>query len=122
MNNYKELKVWQSAIKLVIGIYKITEEFPQHEIYGLTSQLRRCAVSIPSNIAEGCGRNTNKDFNHFLTIALGSTCELETQLIIANKLSYFSDKTFKESCDRIYEIQKMINGLKTFNNTKKGNK
>ena len=121
MHSYKELIVWQSAITLVIGVYKITEAFPQNEMYGLTSQIRRCATSIPSNIAEGCGRNTNKDFNHFLTIAFGSTCELETQLIIAHKLAYFNNKTLKESCDRIYEIQKMINGLKTFN-AKKDNK
>ena len=90
MNFFKELKVWQKAIELVKNTYLKSQNFPKEEIYGLTSQLRRCAVSIPSNIAEGCGRNTDKDFNNFLWISLGSAFEFETQLIICKNLSFIN--------------------------------
>ncbi|MGB3776310.1 MAG: four helix bundle protein [Leeuwenhoekiella sp.] len=83
MNYFKELKVWQKSVELVSQIYSSTKSFPKNKIYGLTSQIRRSAVSIPSNIAEGCGRKTSKDFKNFLSIALGSAFELETQLLIA---------------------------------------
>lgn len=86
MKNFKNLKVWQNGIELVVDVYKRLESFPKEEIYGLTGQIKRSSVSIPSNIAEGSGRGSNKDFNRFLDIALGSSFELETQLIIANKL------------------------------------
>ena len=88
MNNYKELRVWQSSVDFAVNTYKATEELPIDERYGLTSQIRRSAVSISSNIAEGAGRNTSGEFNQFLGIAYGSTCELETQLIIANRLKF----------------------------------
>ncbi|MFK7031503.1 four helix bundle protein [Flavobacterium oreochromis] len=77
MNYFKELKVWQKAIDLVTETHLKTQKFPKEEVYGLTSQMRRCAISIPSNIAEGCGRRTEKDFNNFLGIALGSSFEFE---------------------------------------------
>jgi four helix bundle protein len=80
-HNYRELKVWQKAIDLVIKVYKLTNQFPTTEKYGLVSQINRAVVSIPSNIAEGCSRISNKDFQHFLSMALGSAFELETQLI-----------------------------------------
>lgn len=87
MKTYKDLIVWQKSIELVKEIYLLTEDFPKEEIYGLTSQIRRCAVSIPSNIAEGKMRTTNKEFSHFLSIAYGSGAELETQLILAKLLN-----------------------------------
>ena len=90
MNYFKELKVWQKAIELVTETYLKTQNFPKEEIYGLTSQIRRCAVSIPSNIAEGCGRKTNKDFSNFLGISLGSSFEFETQLIICKNLNFIN--------------------------------
>lgn len=86
MNNYKKLEIWKEAIDLASSVYQLSKKFPKDEIFGLTSQLRRCGVSIPSNIAEGSGRNSNKEFLHFLGIARASCCELETQLIIAEKL------------------------------------
>jgi four helix bundle protein len=86
MNQYKNLKVWQKAFDLVADVYVITDKFPDREKFALTSQINRCAVSIVSNIAEGAGRNSRKEFNNFLGITLGSTCELETQLMIANRL------------------------------------
>jgi len=108
MNYFKELKVWQKAIELVTNTYLKTQNFPKEEIYGLTSQIRRCAVSIPSNIAEGCGRKTNKDFNNFLGISLGSAFEFETQLIICKNLNFIAieDYIFLES--EIQYIQNMI--------------
>ncbi len=107
MNNYKELKVWQKSIDLAVKIYETTKTFPREEMYGLTSQIRRSAVSIPSNIAEGAGRNTKKDFNNFLGISNGSSCELDTQLIIASRVD-FIDVTLLEVLQKdISEIQKM---------------
>ena len=92
MNQFKNLKVWQRAIDLVVQVYELTSKFPDKEKFGLTNQINRCSVSIVSNIAEGAGRNSKKEFNNFLGIALGSTCELETQLIIANKLNILQKK------------------------------
>ena len=112
MNNYKELKVWQKSVDLAVKIYDATKNFPREEVYGLTSQIRRCAVSIASNIAEGAGRNSKKDFNNFLGISNGSSCELETQLIIAQRINLI-DKTDLESIQQeINEIQKMNWSLK----------
>ncbi|RZL13238.1 MAG: four helix bundle protein, partial [Pedobacter sp.] len=86
MNKLSELKIWNKAIDLTVNVYKATSSFPSDERFGLTSQSRRAAVSIPSNIAEGAGRNSMKEFNNFLGIANGSSYELQTQLVIANKL------------------------------------
>ncbi|MDR6300831.1 four helix bundle protein [Mesonia maritima] len=108
MNYFKELKVWQNAIDLVTATYKKSQEFPNEELYGLTSQIRRSAVSIPSNIAEGCGRKTNKDFANFLGISLGSAFELETQLIIAKNLNFMNLDDFKILENEIRHIQNMI--------------
>ena len=107
MNNYKELKVWQKSVDLAVKIYEATKDFPREEIYGLTSQIRRSAVSIPSNIAEGAGRNTKKDFNNFLGISNGSSCELDTQLIIANRVSFLDSTIFEMLQQDLTEIQKM---------------
>lgn len=112
MHNFKELKVWQNSKNLVIDIYKDTENFPKTEIFGLTNQIRRASVSVPSNIAEGCGRNSNKDLTRFLDIANGSSFELETQLIIANELKFLDDNSFEMLCKKLDEVQKMIYGFK----------
>ena len=111
MKKFKNLKVWEKGIDLVVDVYNKTESFPKEEVYGITSQIKRSAVSIPSNIAEGSGRGTDKDFNRFLDIALGSSFELETQLIIANKLNFLSDDSFSQINEQIDEEQKMIIGL-----------
>ncbi|PZD77928.1 four helix bundle protein [Mesonia sp. K7] len=108
MNYFRDLKVWQKSIALANSIYDSSQRFPKEEIYTLTSQIRRSAVSIPSNIAEGCGRNTNKDFNKFLGIALGSSFELETQLIIALQQSYMEEAQFKDIESELQHIQNMI--------------
>ena len=112
MNNYKELKVWQKSVDLAVKIFEITQDFPKEELYGLTSQIRRSAVSIASNIAEGAGRNTNKDFNNFLGISYASSCELETQLIIANRAKFLENKQLDLIQAEIKEIQKMNWSLK----------
>ncbi|PRX51917.1 four helix bundle protein [Salegentibacter salegens] len=108
MNYFKELKVWQKSIDLVTETYSKSKEFPKEEVYGLTSQIRRSAVSIPSNIAEGCGRKTAKDFANFLGISLGSAFELETQLIIAKNLNFMNSDDFKILENEIHHIQNMI--------------
>ena len=111
MNNFRELNVWKKAMNLVTQIYKFTKFFPKEEQFGLTNQIRRCAVSIPSNIAEGAGRDSSKDFNRFLSISLGSSFELETQLIISKELEYFNNENFRNIEKELIEIQKMIRGL-----------
>jgi len=108
MNYFKELKVWQKAIEIVTNTYLKTQSFPKEEIYGLTSQIRRCAVSIPSNIAEGCGRKTEKDFSNFLGIALGSGFEFETQLIICKNLGFIKQEEFSFLEAEIQHIQNML--------------
>ncbi|NJN41448.1 MAG: four helix bundle protein [Flammeovirgaceae bacterium] len=112
MNNYKELKLWQKSVDLAVKVYSVTDSFPKEEVYGLMSQTKRSAVSIPSNIAEGAGRNTKKDFFNFLGISNASSCELETQLIIANKVKFLSDSMLSELQNEITEIQKMNWALK----------
>lgn len=114
MHNLKELKIWSKAIDLSVEVYKATSNFPKEEIYGLTSQIKRSAISIPSNISEGAGRNSNKEFIHFLGIANGSSYELQTQLIISNKLNLISGETLESLLKPIEEIQKMTY---TFQNT-----
>jgi four helix bundle protein len=107
--------IWRfgkKAIDYVSLIYRYTELFPKSEIYGLTNQIRRSAVSIPSNIAEGAARNTQKDFSHFLSIALGSIAELETQLIIANNIDYLSENQLEELIKKLVSIRRMTLGLK----------
>ena len=108
MHNYKELRVWQQAIKLATDVYRSTEIFPREEKFGLTSQIQRSAVSIPSNIPEGAGRNGGAEFKLFLGYAAGSSCELETQLIIAKELKYITEELANELILKSTEIQKMI--------------
>ncbi len=111
MHKFKDLKVWQRSIELTIRIYSVTEKYPKHEQFGLTLQTRKSAYSMPMNISEGCGRRSDKEFVRFLDIALGSGFELETQLIIANRLKYISNIEFSELNNETQEIQKMLSGL-----------
>jgi four helix bundle protein len=109
VKNYKELIVWQKSIKLAHEVYNISKKFPKNEMYGLTSQMQRAAVSIPSNIAEGQARNHRKEFVQFLGIAYGSSAELETQLLIAKQ--EYSELSFDTIENLLIEIQKMLNTL-----------
>lgn len=111
MHNFKELNVWKLSRALVKEIYELTSEFPTTEKYGLISQLRRRAVSIPTNIAEGAGRNTDKDFAQFLNISLGSAFELDTLLILSFDLELLSEDQLTHFSNKISEIQKMTHGL-----------
>ncbi len=113
MKTHRDLEVWKKSIDLVVQIYSITKNFPTTEKFGLISQMQRCSVSIPSNIAEGSARKSSKEFSHFLSISLGSLAELETQLIISNRLKFLNDIVFKEiNDDKIMHIRKMLIGLK----------
>ena len=109
MSDYKDLNVWNESIDFVESIYKIIRSFPKEEIYALSDQIKRAAVSIPSNIAEGASRNSNKEFVQFLYIALGSASEVETQLIIAKRLNYIM--SIENELNEITKIRKMLNGL-----------
>ena len=108
MNQYQNLKVWQKAREMAVILYRVTTTFPKEEQFGLTSQLRRSAVSVASNIAEGAGRNTKGEFIQFLGIATGSAYELETQLLIANDLSYLDSNSFNKIHQMVQEITKML--------------
>ncbi len=108
IKNFKSLKIWQRSRSLVKSVYLATNDFPEEERFGLTSQVRRAAVSVPSNIAEGCGRKTAKDLNRFLDIAIGSICEVETQLYLAFDLEFISKGNAKILVEEIVEIRKMI--------------
>jgi len=111
MKDFKKLNVWQKSIELVTSIYKTSKDFPTEEKYGLTSQITRAAVSIPSNIAEGSSRHSEKDYFRFLEIALGSAFELETQLIIVEKLEFLNSSELSKLIDETKSIQKMLSGL-----------
>lgn len=111
MRDFKKLKIWQSGIQLVEQVYQVTDTFPNTEKFGLTSQMTRAAVSIPSNIAEGGARNSQKEYKRFLEIALGSAFELETQLIITGKLGWVDKEASNELLNAVIEEQKMISGF-----------
>ena len=106
--NYQDLIVWQKSIELTLKIYEFSKNFPKEERYSLSDQMHRAAISIPSNIAEGHARHSDKSFHHFLSIAYGSTAELETQLFIANKLNYISNNDYNNISILLTEIRKMI--------------
>ncbi len=108
---YKKLIVWQKSIDLVVAIYALTKEFPKEELFGLTSQMRRASVSVPSNIAEGSGRHTKRDFHHFLSIAYGSVMELETQLIIAKKLLFGKIHAYEKIEPLLGDVIRMLNKM-----------
>jgi four helix bundle protein len=111
MKTHKDLNVWNYGIEFVTELYKDTAQFPKDEIYGLTSQMRRAAVSIPSNIAEGAARNHKTEFRQFLYIALSSAAELETQLIISERLSYITKTQKERLIEKLNTISKMLQGL-----------
>ena len=110
--NHKDLEVWKKSMELVIDIYKITQKFPDTEKFGLINQIRRAAVSVPSNIAEGCARNSDKDNLRFVDIACGSLAEIETQLLISVQLGYYKMNKAQLVIDKIDNIGKMLSGLK----------
>ncbi len=111
LKNYKELKVWQKSYNLCLDVYRTTGIFPKEEMYGLTSQMRRSAVSVPSNIAEGYGRKTTADYIRFLYIAYGSLCELETQIMLAGDLNYSDDGRLEALKANISEVERMLKAL-----------
>ncbi|MDQ6652407.1 MAG: four helix bundle protein [Acidobacteriota bacterium] len=111
MRPHEKLDVWKRSMDLVVRIYKATEVFPTHERYGLTSQIRRAAVSIPANIAEGAARQSSKEFAHFLSNAQGSASELETELLIAQKLEYLDSVGYFEMRNEIASVGRMLIGL-----------
>jgi four helix bundle protein len=111
VKSYRELIVWQKAMDLAESVYKLTSGFPREEIYGLTSQVRRSAVSIASNIAEGQGRSSTRDFLNFLSIARGSLCEMETQVLLAERLGYVQGHDGSGILNQAAEVGRLINGL-----------
>ena len=111
MKSHKDLDVWKRSIALVSVIYAVTKDFPKEELYGITSQIRRAAVSIPSNISEGAARYHNKEFVQFLYITLGSLSELETQIIVSEKLNYISNAISEKIQNELSDIRKMVLGL-----------
>jgi four helix bundle protein len=110
INSYKDLNIWQLGIELTVDIYKLSKDFPQEERFGIISQIRRASSSVPINIAEGWGRNSTKSYSQFLKQARGSLYELETELIIANKIGYLKEDT-GEIFDKMTTLSKMINSL-----------
>jgi len=111
VQSYRQLITWQKAMELVKQIYNLTKSFPKEEIYGLTSQIRRAAVSVPSNIAEGQGRDSTKEFIHHLSIAYGSLMEVETQVLIAESLNYLKSEETSLILEKTAEVGRIINGL-----------
>jgi four helix bundle protein len=111
LKNYRELKVWQRSYQLCLEIYKITKRFPNEERYGLTSQTRRAAVSVPSNTAEGYGRKTTPEYIRFLYIAYGSNCEMETQILLSGDLGYIETGKLEILQQGIGEVERMLKGL-----------
>ncbi len=111
IRGFKDLIVWQRSLALAVEIYKVTKEFPREETYGLTSQIRRAAVSIPSNVAEGHARNTKLQFANFIGIALGSAAELETQLTISLQINHIKQSDYDKLIGELTEITRMLYGL-----------
>jgi four helix bundle protein len=112
LSQYQELIAWQKAVDLVIQVYRATEEFPRSEQFGLSHQIRRTAVSIPSNIAEGQGRETTRDFLRFLAITRGSIQELETQILIAFRLGYLKEQEQTQLIESLAEVGRLVSGLR----------
>ena len=111
MQDFKKLSVWQKAHNLTLEVYKTTAGFPKDEAYGLTSQIRRACSSIPTNIAEGCGRKGNIELSRFLQIAFGSACELEYHLILSADLDYLNARDYKNFNSQLIDVKKMLTGL-----------
>jgi len=111
MKDFKELRVWQKSHLLTLAVYNATKSFPRDELYGLISQIRRSAISIPSNISEGCGRLSDKELSHFLVIANGSASELAYQLLLSKDLKYISELDFNQFDQDLTQIRKMLNAF-----------
>lgn len=111
-HNFRELQIWQEGMKITTFTYICTKQFPKDELFGLISQMRRAAVSISSNIAEGCGRGTDLQLIHFLDISLGSACELETQVLIASNLDYLDKVTTENWLAQLHSLQRRIRGFR----------
>jgi len=111
MQDYKQLKVWQRSHQVVLKVYRLTAGFPSNEKYGLISQIQRCAVSIPSNIAEGSARNSDADFARFLHIAMGSAAELDYQLLLSHDLGFLESASYQEVSEELTIIRKMLNSF-----------
>jgi len=112
MHNFRKLDIWKDSMDLAVAIYRLTSNFPDSERFNLTHQIRKASVSVPSNIAEGAGRNTNRDFNNFLGIATGSSYELETQLILSERLGFTNEQELLEVIPGLHSIQKRIYNFK----------
>lgn len=117
--DHKDLDVWKKSVNYVVEIYEVTRAFPRDEIYGLAHQIRRAAVSVPSNIAEGTARSSDKDTIRFIYVALGSLAEVETQIIIAGKLKYLSEETVEQILGNTKVLRKMLMGLIRYLKNKK---
>ena len=113
IENYKDLIVWQKSMEVALQVYKLTEKFPKSESFGSVNQMRRSAFSIPSNIAEGWARKSSGNYLQFLSVASGSASELETQLILTQKLGYGDSASYKRILDLLLEVQKMLNSLRS---------
>lgn len=111
MQDFRNLLVWQKAHALILEVYRLTHTFPREELFGLTSQMRRCGVSVPSNIAEGCGRGSDPDFARFLVIAMGSASELEYQLLLARDLGYVETTMHQTLQNSVVEVKRMLASL-----------
>jgi len=118
IKSFTDLNAWKEGHKLVLAIYKISEKFPEKEMFGITSQMRRCVISITSNIAEGFSRSTNKDKCQFYSMAQGSLTELQNQLLITRDVGYLGNNEFQEIAQQTIVVNKLINGLKRIKNTK----
>jgi four helix bundle protein len=108
---HKDLEVWKKSMDLVVTVYGLTKQFPKEEVYSLTNQIRRAAVSIPSNIAEGRGKRSTRDFIRFINIAYGSAAELETQLLISERLGYVTSEQLQPIFEEINRVNRMLNGM-----------
>jgi four helix bundle protein len=109
MRDFKKLKVWEKAHHFTLQLYRITKNFPPDERFGLTAQIRRAAASVPTNIAEGCGRDSEKELARFMIISAGSTSEVEYQLILARDLNYIQKETYRELDQQANEVKRMLN-------------
>ncbi len=109
--SYRDLLIWKKSMELIVDIYKVSAKFPKEEIYGLTSQIRRASISVPSNIAEGYGRRSTGDYKRFLNIALGSLFEFQTQLEVSKRLNYLEENEFEPLNNLSIEIERMTNSL-----------
>lgn len=117
MKTFRDLLIWQKAMTLVTNCYTASADFPKEELFGLTSQIRRCCISIPSNISEGYGRGTNKDYHRFLTISLGSLFEFQTQIEIANNLQFITKENFNKLYEDSRELERMMGSFSKIKKT-----